>query len=87
MLRTGRVEILQANGQTLVFRRTLDDQTAVVAFNAGSEVVNLEIEASRLPSTTLSLDWPPTVEADATLQNATPSVHLPPRETRVWTTD
>ena len=87
VLRTGHVDVLQATGRTLVVRRTLDDQTALVAFNAGSTAATIEIEASDLPSRTLSPAWPPTAEADLALQNAAPTVRLSPRATRVWATN
>jgi neopullulanase len=86
VLRTGRVEILRATGQTLVVRRTLEDQTAIVAFNAGSTAATIETAASGGPEAALSPAWPPTDAADATLDRAS-TVRIPPRETRVWTTD
>ncbi|PSQ83985.1 MAG: alpha-amylase [Bacteroidetes bacterium QH_2_63_10] len=86
VLRTGRVEILRATGRTLVVRRTLEDQTAIVAFNAGSTAATIETAASGGPEAALSPAWPPTDAADATLDRAS-TVRIPPRETRVWTTD
>jgi neopullulanase len=87
VLRTGRVELLQATGRTLVVRRTLDDQTAIVAFNAGSTAATIEIEASDLPTRPLSPTWPPTAETDLAPQNPASTIRLSPHETRVWTSD
>lgn len=86
VLRTGRVDLLQAEGRTLVLRRTLDEQTAIVAFNTGTKAATIEIDPSALPTAALSPVWPTSANADTTLQNAAP-VSIPARETRVWTTD
>jgi len=87
VLRTGRVEVLRATGRTLVVRRTLGDQTAIVAFNAGSTAADVEVEAADFPATTLSSAWPPTAETDLAPQNPASTIRLSPRETRVWTSD
>ena len=87
VLRTGRVEILQATGRTLVVRRTLDDQTAIIALNAGSNAADVEVEAADFPATTLSSAWPPAAETDLAPQNPASTVRLSPRATRVWTSD
>ena len=86
VLRTGRVEILHADGRVLVFRRTLDDATAVVAFNAGPEAVRVDLDAAARPQPPLSLAWPPSADPSRPGASASPSLSLPPRATRVWTT-
>ena len=87
VLRTGRVEVLQAEGQTLVFRRTRNDQTAIVAFNAGTKATNVEIAPSALPTAAFSSAWPPATNAGVALQDAASPVRIPSRETRVRVTD
>jgi len=84
VLRTGRIEILHADGRSLVLRRTLNDETAIVAFNAGPEAAEVELEAAALPKTPLAPAWPPS--AEASLPEVSSSLTLSGRETRVWMT-
>ncbi len=83
VLRTGRVDVLRAEGRTLVLRRRLDDQGAVVAFNAGQTPAQIELVPDALPSGTLTAAWPPTTDPSVTPQGPL-TLHLPPRKTRVW---
>ena len=85
VLRTGRIEVLHASGRTLVLRRTLADATALVAFNAGTDAAQVALEAAALPTKPLSSAWPPST--DAPLSASSSPLPLPPRATRVWTTD
>ena len=87
VLRTGRVETLWAQDRTVVFRRVLDDQTAIVAFNAGTRTARVTIDAPTLPDSPLSPVWPPSADTEAPLQDTAPTVRLPPHSARVWTTD
>ena len=43
MLRIGSIETLYAEGMVYAFHRKLDDQEAIVAFNAGDQPVEIEI--------------------------------------------
>jgi len=87
VLRTGRIEVLHASGRTLVLRRTLDDATALVAFNAGADAAQVGLEAAALPTKPLSSAWPPSSDTPLPASASSRTLSLPPRETRVWTTD
>jgi neopullulanase len=84
VLRTGRVAWLEATGRTIAFRRTLDDQTALVAFNAGDTPAPLALPDDTALPTPLRSAWP----ADAApLNDPTAPLSLPARATRVWVHD
>ena len=87
VLRTGRIEILHADKRTLMLRRTLGDTTALVAFNAGAEAVQINLEAAALPDAPLAPAWPPSAEAALPVASSPLTLSLAGRETRVWTTD
>ena len=86
VLRTGRVEVLHADARALVLRRTLGDTTALVAFNAGPESVQVDLEAGALPDSPLAPAWPPSAEASLPVASSSMTLSLSGRETRVWTT-
>ncbi len=87
VLRTGGIEVLHASGRTLVLRRTLADATALVAFNAGADAAQVALEAAALPTKPLSSAWPPSANAPLSASSSPLPLSLPPRATRVWTTD
>ncbi|WP_263808811.1 glycoside hydrolase family 13 protein [Salinibacter sp.] len=86
VLRTGRVEVLHADARALVLRRTLGDTTALVAFNAGPESAQVDLEAGALPDSPLAPAWPPSAEASLPVASSSMTLSLSGRETRVWTT-
>lgn len=85
VLRTGRVEEVQGEGRTVTIRRALGEAAALVVFNAGDDPAEIELDPAPLPSTMMSAAWPPTT--DGTFQDTAPTVRIPPRGTRVWTTE
>ncbi len=57
VLRTGDFEFLHAEGQTAAYRRRLDSQEAVVAFNAGKTPQDIRIQAGA-PARSFAQVWP-----------------------------
>lgn len=87
-LRTGAVEILEAEDRVLAIRRQLDGQTAVVAFNAGDEAASVTFDAPALPADPLMPAWPPSEPEGKPLlvEGVSWTTSLPARSARVWVT-
>jgi cyclomaltodextrinase len=61
-LRTGYFKLVHAAGRTVVYQRSLGEQTALVAFNAGMAPAQIDIPAETLQNIStenLSCVWPP----------------------------
>ncbi len=86
VLRTGRFDVLHAEGRTVAFRRRLDEQEAVVAFNAGDETTQLELDPTELRASALQPAWPPEADEDegVRVEKGSATVSVPGREVRVW---
>ena len=89
VLRTGRVEWLEATSRTIAFRRTLDDREALVAFNAGDAPTTLSLPSDAASSAPLRPAWPPdpTAADAAPLNDPTLPLSLPARAARIWVSD
>ena len=85
VLRTGRVEWLQAEERTVAFRRELGEREAVVVFNAGTTTANVDLAPDAVLSSALSPAWPLDADEDGLHLNGVPEpVTIPARSARVW---
>jgi len=58
VLRTGTFKFVYAEGKVIAFHRVLDEQEAVVIFNAGHETAQIQIPAEDLQSGEFMQVWP-----------------------------
>ena len=71
-----------------LIRRTLGDQEAVMAFNAGTSTTSLELTREDLSSSTFERVWPQDNYASGLpLTSGPETVRIPGRETRVWVSE
>ena len=85
VLRTGRVEWLEATGRTVAFRRELGNEEAVVVFNASDSTTTVDLPTDVLHATALRPAWPLDADERPRSSNGTPMpVTVPAHEARVW---
>ncbi|PSQ96806.1 MAG: alpha-amylase [Bacteroidetes bacterium SW_9_63_38] len=85
VLRTGRVEWIEATGRTVAFRRELGNQEAIVVFNAGDSAATVDLPSDILHSSSLRPAWPLDVDDPHHSSNGAPMpVTVPAHDARVW---
>jgi neopullulanase len=85
VLRTGRVEWLEATDRTVAFRRELGNEEAIAVFNAGDSATTVDLPTDVLHASALRPAWPLDADERPRSPNGTPMpVTVPAREARVW---
>lgn len=86
-LRTGRVEPLYANGEVYALARRLDDQTALVIFNASTDQQALLLPITQFSTAGYRTIWPTHASQTYTPENGHLSLTLPPRDAVILLAD
>lgn len=79
VLRTGSFEAVHAEEWVYAFRRRLDEQEAVVVFNAGTEASAVTVEVPAVQADGLSQAWPDDEEMSFTVRAGQVDVRVPAR--------
>jgi neopullulanase len=83
VLRTGSFEFLHADGMVIAFRRQLEEQSAVVVFNAGKETTQAQILVPYQDGNTLTQVWPVQEQGSALIEGSVLNLSLRPRDAAV----
>ena len=83
VLRTGAFRFIYADGKVMAFCRRLDDQNAVVVFNAGREPAQVQIPVPDQDGNTLTRVWPVQEKRHAPVEAGVLNLTLPPQEAAV----
>ncbi len=79
VLRTGSFQFIYADGQVVAFYRKLDEQEAVVVFNAGRETSRVQIPAADLDASALTQVWPVQGQSQTLVEQGVLNLTLPSR--------
>jgi len=79
VLRTGDLQFVKTQGEIVAFRRTLEDQEALIVTNAGMEAATVEIPVSSGGATPFERVWPAPSGEVITEEGGNLSVTVPPR--------
>jgi len=80
VLRTGTFEFVYAEGKVIAFQRKLDEQEAVVIFNAGHEHAQLQISAEGIQAGAFTQVWPLHSKTDYEMHDGILNLIAPPRD-------
>ena len=83
VLRTGSFQFIYADGQVVAFYRKLDEQEAVVVFNAGRETSRVQIPVADLDASALTQVWPVQGQSQTLLEGGVLNLTLPSRDALV----
>jgi len=83
VLRTGTFEFIYAEGKVMAFHRVLDEQDAVVIFNAGHERAQLHIPADAMQTSAFRQVWPRHSKVRYETHDGVLNLIAPPRDAMI----